>query len=67
MEIPSELRSVLEVVEEGGVKHIRCKYRAHAGDVCNTYFINILDAIRHLVTHDERYKRYLLRLNASLR
>ena len=59
MEIPSELKSVLEVVEEGGIKHIKCKYRTKSGSECGTLFLSLADAIRHLVTHDDRFRRYL--------
>ena len=59
MEIPSELKSVLEIVEEGGVKHIKCKYRTRSGSECGALFFSLVDAIRHLITHDERFRRYL--------
>ena len=57
MEIPSELKSVLEIIEEGGIKHIRCKYRTRSGSECGALFLSLVDAIRHLITHDERFRR----------
>ncbi|KUO79620.1 MAG: hypothetical protein RXN89_00145 [Vulcanisaeta sp.] len=58
-EIPGDLRSVLEIVYEGEAAHIRCKYRGKDGKECGALFFSLEDAIRHLATHDSRYKRYL--------
>ncbi len=62
LEIPPDLRQYLEIVEEGNVKHIRCKWRSSRGNECGCLFFSLEDAIRHLVTHDpERLRKYLLR------
>lgn len=58
MEIPNELRSTLEVVDEGNCKHIKCRYRVKKGSECGALFVSLEDAIRHLIIHDERYKKY---------
>jgi len=61
LEIPPELKHLLELYEEGGVVHIRCKWRSpRTGKECGALFFSLEDAIRHVVTHDpERLKKYL--------
>ncbi len=62
LEIPPELKQYLEIVEEGGARHIRCKWRSSRGSECGALFFSLEDAIRHLVTHDpERLRKYLIR------
>lgn len=58
-EIPAELRPVLEIVYEGNSPHIRCKYRGKDGRECGALFFSLKDAIRHLMTHDNKYRRFL--------
>ncbi|MEZ0247774.1 MAG: hypothetical protein ABWJ97_00755 [Thermoproteus sp.] len=41
MEIPKDLSAYLQIVEEGGVKHIACRR-------CNRLFFSVKDAARHL-------------------
>lgn len=41
MDIPRELSGYLQVVEEGGVKHISCRK-------CGKLFFSLKDAARHL-------------------
>ncbi|CCC82044.1 hypothetical protein [Thermoproteus tenax] len=41
MEIPQELSAYLQIVEDGGVKHIACRK-------CGKRFFAIRDAARHL-------------------
>ncbi|WP_069808005.1 hypothetical protein [Vulcanisaeta thermophila] len=59
IEIPTELRPVLEVVSEGDAYHIKCRYRDKSGRECGALFFNLSDAIRHLVTHDSKYRSFL--------
>jgi hypothetical protein len=59
IEIPADLKNVLELVYIGDSLHIRCRYRGKDGRECGALFFNLKDAIRHLVMHDNRYKRYL--------
>jgi len=63
VEIPTDLKPVLELAREGNSEHIRCKYREANGKECGVLFFTIEDAIHHLATHDERYRR-LARRNA---
>ncbi|MFB6471022.1 MAG: hypothetical protein TU36_007325 [Vulcanisaeta sp. AZ3] len=58
-EIPGELRSVLETVSEGNTVHIKCRYRGRDGRECGVLFFSLKDAIRHLITHDDKYRRFL--------
>ncbi|WP_054857613.1 hypothetical protein [Vulcanisaeta sp. JCM 16159] len=62
-EIPAELRPVLEVVHEGNAPHIRCKYRGKDGKECGALFFSLSDAVRHLTTHDSKYRRFLININ----
>ncbi|ADY00400.1 MAG: hypothetical protein ACP5GZ_00225 [Vulcanisaeta sp.] len=62
-EIPAELRPLLEIVYEGNAPHIRCKYRGRDGKECGALFFNLGDAIRHLITHDGKYRRFLSYIN----
>lgn len=59
IEIPTELKPVLEIVNEGGAYHIKCKYRDRSGKECGTLFFSLSDAIRHLITHDTKYRAFL--------
>ena len=61
-EIPSELRPVLEITYDGNAPHIKCKYRGRDGKECGALFFSLSDAIRHLVTHDSKYRRFLTHL-----
>ncbi len=66
LEIPPELRQYLEIVQEGGVQHIKCKWRTSKGTECGCMFFSLEDAIRHLVTHDpERLRKYLRYLKSK--
>ena len=60
-EVPPELRQYIEIVEEGGFKHYKCKWRSsRTGKECGALFFSLKDAIRHLVTHDpEKLRKYL--------
>ncbi|OYT26881.1 MAG: hypothetical protein B6V02_00825 [Thermoprotei archaeon ex4572_64] len=60
MHIPEELKHVLEVISNGKSRHIKCKYQTRRGE-CGCLFFNLKDAIMHLVTHDEKYKRFLVK------
>jgi len=62
LEIPPELKQYLEIVEDGGTLHIKCKWRSTRGTECGALFFSLEDAVRHLVTHDpERLRKYLIR------
>ncbi len=52
VELPKELRPILEVVNDGIAAHIRCRE-------CGALFFSLKDAIRHIVTHDSRYRKFL--------
>ncbi len=62
-EIPAELKPVLEIVYEGNAPHIKCKYRGKDGKECGALFFSLSDAIRHLITHDNKYRRFLSLIN----
>lgn len=63
-EIPAELKPVLEIVYEGNAPHIKCKYRGGKdGKECGALFFSLSDAIRHLITHDNKYRRFLSLIN----
>lgn len=53
--LPKEIELLYEQVEEAGLKHWKCKK-------CGCRIISIIDAIRHAITHDERYRKYLKNL-----
>ena len=58
-QIPAELKAHLEVTVEGGSRHIKCRYRDRLGRECGALFFTLQDAVRHLATHDDRYRRFL--------
>ena len=62
-EIPVELRPALEITYEGGAAHIKCKYVGRDGKECGALFSNLSDAIRHLITHDNKYRKFLSHLS----
>jgi uncharacterized OB-fold protein len=49
MDVPKELSAYLQIVEEGGVRHIACRK-------CGRRFFSIKDAARHLAAvHDVKF------------
>ncbi|GGI72612.1 hypothetical protein GCM10007112_06810 [Vulcanisaeta souniana JCM 11219] len=62
-EIPVELRPVLEMTYEGNTAHIKCKYVDRDGKECGALFFNLNDAVRHLITHDNKYRKFLSHLS----
>lgn len=59
--MPTDLKPVLEVVKEGNSEHIRCRYRERGDKECGVLFFTVEDALRHLATHDEKYRRLIKR------